>query len=736
MKRFIILFVLLVFVASFAIAQEFTNKVEFLRYHINPTTLSSQVSIYDYMNAGYNGFPIRIHGDNIQDGGIYFTFMMQPQGLERKQYFAWVGLNTQESMIEAQRLNDRQGQHREGFGSVGIDPITGNAIFAWHSVPITHEPNQQDVLNTYFDWDDFRVGIGGGHILQNVSEFVSDNISRDPSLKHEFIWPNVYIGPSPIANKSRVYIFMKSSAGSHQVNPRFTGGFTESSSTLIAIADLGWDDWDKEIVWTERYIDYLEAMHWWNPIDHGHEEGTSARAFLAYGVAPAGPYAGYVALAGQVEGEYWTWSDWTDIGPHNHIVLLSDDFGETFVPHGFLIEQREEPGWVPQLDPEWLAILPADERTFLLNGYNSWVADTDQWTFEPITMNNKTVIFDEHGSVHFPSLYRMVVSSDGGWWPESITAQIFAFNVHTKVVTVTHLDPQLPIDMPHSIPWSFDLDDDGYIDWNYYPDGTTPMRFPFFIPQFYQDTRAEGNVWFIYNQMRMTESNRGRMAIMWLDSTKAHFHDIDSDWYPEYRDTPEIMISFTGDHGKTWSDPFRMHYNEPIGSQLSVSPSNRYSSFVYPADRLIVVDRTTVRLYFMYNDDLSYGSGDPHNHGLRNGTAMRYTAMDFDISGLHRDDDSTAPIAQSMLSQNFPNPFNPSTTISFNNPVAGNVKLNVYNVRGQFVKTLVDTNMTSGQHSVEWNGMDSNNRSVASGIYFYRLEANGLTETRRMVLMK
>jgi flagellar hook assembly protein FlgD len=89
-----------------------------------------------------------------------------------------------------------------------------------------------------------------------------------------------------------------------------------------------------------------------------------------------------------------------------------------------------------------------------------------------------------------------------------------------------------------------------------------------------------------------------------------------------------------------------------------------------------------------------------------------------------------------MLSQNYPNPFNPSTTISFSVPVEGNVVLNIYDITGRLVTTLVDTNMNSGYHSVNWDGVDMVGEGVSAGLYIYSLQAEGVALTRKMVLMK
>ncbi|MDP3583474.1 MAG: T9SS type A sorting domain-containing protein [Ignavibacteria bacterium] len=83
------------------------------------------------------------------------------------------------------------------------------------------------------------------------------------------------------------------------------------------------------------------------------------------------------------------------------------------------------------------------------------------------------------------------------------------------------------------------------------------------------------------------------------------------------------------------------------------------------------------------------------------------------------------------LAQNYPNPFNPTTTINFSLPVSGKVVLEVFDISGKSVVTLLDNEMQSGVHSVELNAAD-----LSSGVYFYRLRANQFIATRKFVLMK
>ena len=89
-----------------------------------------------------------------------------------------------------------------------------------------------------------------------------------------------------------------------------------------------------------------------------------------------------------------------------------------------------------------------------------------------------------------------------------------------------------------------------------------------------------------------------------------------------------------------------------------------------------------------------------------------------------------------VLSQNYPNPFNPSTVIRFLLPQTSHATLAVYDVLGHRVRTLVDGVQTAGEQRVTWDGRDDRGAAVASGMYFYRLSANGLTQTRKLTLMR
>ncbi len=113
-----------------------------------------------------------------------------------------------------------------------------------------------------------------------------------------------------------------------------------------------------------------------------------------------------------------------------------------------------------------------------------------------------------------------------------------------------------------------------------------------------------------------------------------------------------------------------------------------------------------------------------------------------DFEDIDTEETATPVVTDYELVGNYPNPFNPSTTISFAMPEAGRVTLKIFSETGQLVRTLLDGEKSPGQHNVSWNGRNDAGAAVASGMYFYQIvmqKQNGevaFTETRRMTLVK
>ncbi len=112
--------------------------------------------------------------------------------------------------------------------------------------------------------------------------------------------------------------------------------------------------------------------------------------------------------------------------------------------------------------------------------------------------------------------------------------------------------------------------------------------------------------------------------------------------------------------------------------------------------------------------------------------ALNYFGLPTSVAG------NPAGIPQQFeLSENYPNPFNPTTTIRFTVAYkAQAVKLIIYDLLGRVVRVLADEIRTVGEHSVQWDGRNENGIRVASGTYLYKFEAKNFVDSKKMVMLK
>ena len=115
-------------------------------------------------------------------------------------------------------------------------------------------------------------------------------------------------------------------------------------------------------------------------------------------------------------------------------------------------------------------------------------------------------------------------------------------------------------------------------------------------------------------------------------------------------------------------------------------------------------------------------------------TAGETTTLNISLTYTVATDDPVIPV-KSMIT-NFPNPFNPSTVIRYDLPESEIVHINIYNAKGQKVNTLVNEFKNAGHHSIMWNGLDANGKTVTSGIYYSVLKTTKATITNKMLLIK
>jgi hypothetical protein len=166
-------------------------------------------------------------------------------------------------------------------------------------------------------------------------------------------------------------------------------------------------------------------------------------------------------------------------------------------------------------------------------------------------------------------------------------------------------------------------------------------------------------------------------------------------------------------------DSVVIYFSVVMGPRLHVEPGDFLEYFDYAAPGA-------------YYDRLDFGPLITNS-----GFADSVYLDNFEISA--GADDGTAPPTIpgiASLSPNYPNPFNPSTTISYRLPQRGAAELAVYNLLGERVAVLVDAVQDAGEHVVVWDGCDLAGRPASSGIYFYRLKTEGTSTARKMVLVR
>ena len=165
----------------------------------------------------------------------------------------------------------------------------------------------------------------------------------------------------------------------------------------------------------------------------------------------------------------------------------------------------------------------------------------------------------------------------------------------------------------------------------------------------------------------------------------------------------------------------------PITSEITINDGQFYVLIMnVPNSSLIGVDTST-------NGNTFTKAGASAEWLPMEGGELMMRAI---VEILTDNDDNIAPVLNTKLGGNYPNPFNPETTIAYSLKDRQNVKIEIYNVKGQLVRTLVNESKAAGDHKVIWTGTDNNNRPVSSGLYYYKMTAGKYSSSKKMILMK
>jgi hypothetical protein len=196
------------------------------------------------------------------------------------------------------------------------------------------------------------------------------------------------------------------------------------------------------------------------------------------------------------------------------------------------------------------------------------------------------------------------------------------------------------------------------------------------------------------------------------------YSDVSGQWSTQVLDGDPI-IGFSSDYvgwaSTQWSYPKYWAYNGLCGSWVELVPSGSHVGSDQGARTILVI-----------RSDALYGFNP-----------------ECALTAIHDEDDPTAdgntpPDAPQTyaLYPNSPNPFNPATTIRFDLPRAGQVKVRIYDVSGRLVRTLVDEVLPAASHVQQWDGRDDAGQQVSSGTYLLRLETNAYVRAQKMLMVK
>lgn len=197
--------------------------------------------------------------------------------------------------------------------------------------------------------------------------------------------------------------------------------------------------------------------------------------------------------------------------------------------------------------------------------------------------------------------------------------------------------------------------------------------------------------------------------------------------------TPDVYLAvveqyhtYTG-YGE-WDYSFRDMVPDGDGEVISIQKGDSlHFDWAYPISSIFNLDAIITTVWVQNDPDTSVADGK-----MRNKVMQAASAKVVDVSGIAVGD---APGAV-WLGQSAPNPFASQTTISYALGKAGDVRLSVYSPTGQLIARLVDGAAEPGIHTVTWDGRDSSGREVASGLYFYQLDALNEVRAGRMVVIK
>jgi len=646
--------------------------------------ISIMGSFYDYFPGGYSSYPLVLQPSPVgmyDGGGLYALFHSTPvSGGTRRGYYAYID----EGFVASSSLINLAGATAEGFLAVDLDRQSGDPFVSWHSASSVDE----DILQIHLTYDQYSlIGVPG---LWGNPYTVIDNVQ----LEERYIWPTVKVGESPYPGMRRVYVLGSNSGP--------VGPTTQGNNGYLAFAD---------------YVDVTDLAVY-DEQDWTHYEVPYMRDWAMEDVKPYFDFSvtdeGKVIIAGTLF-DWGAYSDDNWPGGYSDndalFVLFNENWGDG----------SSEDDWV----------LITQDPNMPVENPDGYFTDDDEEPLENLYVvpfaPRFTITTDLNGDVIFSCTYRLASSQANRLYYNQGYIKFVRFDFSSSEFIVTDIYPRSenPQAQPY-VPW----DPEGDGEWEYDANGNLILTYSW--PVWWWDDADFG--FQRENYSRITKTGE-KLAIIFQESMKARLiNEYGDPDYSSWGDKPETYIFTSADNGVEWDDPIILHANTEAENYFPPF-EGMIPSYFYPADSSLEdLGSDWLRLHLLFFNQNDYGSYISGN-GPNTGGDLTYYALDIDFTG-NTIDVPTITEAGNLLKPNYPNPFNPATTLRFVLPNAGKVKLSIYNVKGQLVKKLVNNHLSSGEHSVVWSGRNDHNVEVGGGVYFYKLTTESNVEVRKMLLMK
>jgi len=622
---------------------------------------SIMTSWYDYMPSSYESYPLRLQYNG--DGGLYYTWHATPDdaGSNRRQYWAYMQADNG-SLVDWGTISTQDVW--QGYGSINVHPEFGGGIATWH---------QEDATlgyGTTMTYDSYIFSTPG---FWTSYLFIPP---EEPGV-NEYIWPYVWVGPSPLSGHHRVYQTAKNYTHNASDFPcedmriMFCDVESTSNPDMSVLLDLAnWTVKTPMYYWREKDCRPQSQCFTIDPNIPGHIVIIGFASWLSgdLGNMPVNP-------------GMWMWESW--------------DYGETWDQADLYCSDTPDDAFyqvenIPQMGgppiPDYLDV-----------SAGGW---------------HNSARFDNEGNLHWSYLLQYGYTNDENesfYFPNFMPAAETIWDGETFTYDEIPEMPGYDSYSGHSVPWEIV--------------GGDTITYPVVAWSTYEDELFHENV-----MKNAINFENGWMVQMWADGTYITLNSLGEPGYEDYATHPIIYISASMDNGEHWSEPIELTdiYNPEINfmDQITVYP--------YLCNEIVDLGDMWGQIHFSYYDDNSFGSFI-YGGGQNLGGQIMYGSIEINFALPGPSINSHEEIISSIKLHNSPNPIANYTEIYFESPKEiYNSQIRIYNTKGQLIKNLIP----NSDNKVTWNGKDNSNNDVSNGIYFYKLITKYGSVAEKMLLSR